>query len=249
MSKEDKKQDEKLYLGHRARLKQRYATAGISAFAPYEVLEMLLMYFIPRKDTKPIAKKLLSKFGNIKNVLNAQKEDLLKIDGIGESVCLALSLIKDISNEYILFEEFAKTKIELDGIDAIAKYLSSIIGPLKYEVVEALFLDSQYFLINKNYRLAQGSLDKVNIDVSTIIKKALKLSAKYIVLAHNHPSGEVCASQCDEAFTNKLSSACKLLDLELLDHIIISSDSFYSFRRASKNDSLAITHFKKSLAF
>lgn len=225
-------------LGHRLRLRDRFLNGGVSALAEYEIVELVLMFAIPRKDVKPIAKKLIQKYGGLKQILNADKNELIGIEGLGEhSVCL-IKLMRDLIPLYHL-QTLEKTPIELDSVDKLIEFFRARIEGLKNEVLEMACFDSELRLIeNGAIRLFEGSSNTAKADIRRIIEIAIKFGASSIVIAHNHPNGDARPSYEDIAFTRKLSLACRPIALNFIEHLIVAKNATFSFRRDGYFDSL-----------
>jgi DNA repair protein RadC len=218
-----------LHCGHRSRLKQCMHKNGFHAFSDYEQIEMLLTYCIPRKDVKPIAKELIRIYKNLKGILNAPKHNLLKIDGIGTSTVDFFYMLKSVS---IIYESQSLYKGPLlNGSSKLEKLYRARIGGIKHEVFEIGFLDKSYRLIEDSVnRVEEGYTDYVNIYPGKIARMALDANAKGVVLAHNHPGGKAYPGQDDIQATQTIKKALKTLEIELVDHLIITDDDCFSFR-------------------
>ena len=217
------------YQGHRQRLKQRFHRTGLKGFANYEVLEILLSYAIGRKDTKSIAKTLIRRFDSLAGVLNAPKEELLKIKGIGENSATLLLLLKNTTEYYL--QEKAKESNSLDNVDALIQLFHARIAHLKIEVFEVAYLDHDYQLIGEVERLETGEPNRTYIYPRKIVAEALRHNASFITLAHNHPSGKLTASQEDKQLTKSITEALLSVNIQLLDHLILSPQGHFSFLR------------------
>ncbi len=224
--------------GHRARLRQRYMRAGISALSDYEVVEMLLMLAIPRIDVKPIAKEMLAKFKNIRGVLEASNEDLLKIKGIGENALCAIKLTHDIITLYHT-NELECGGEEISTISKLMKYFKSKISAKRNEVLEMVCFDAKLKVIpDACITLFEGSVNSANVDIRKIVEIAIRKGASSIAIAHNHPSGDPRPSLEDVRFTRRLSEACKPINLNFIEHIIVGKNTCFSFRRDGRFDDL-----------
>jgi len=228
MPQEKRKQDSPT--GHRSRLKQCLQKNGFCAFSEYEQIELLLTYCIPRKDVKPIAKELLFNFKNLKGILNAERHNLLKIDGIGSATVNFLHTLKEAAILHNCQPTY-KGPI-LNGSSKLEKLYRARIGGLKHEVFEIGLLDKSYRLIEDSVdRVEEGYTDYVNIYPGKIARMALDANAKGVVLVHNHPGGTSEPSLEDIHITKTIQKALKTLDIELVDHLIITDNDCFSFRR------------------
>lgn len=214
--------------GHRARLRQRFLKSGFSGFADHEVVELLLTLCIPRRDVKQPAKALLRRFGTVKGVLDAPPEELRQIAGIGEVAPVALRVIREAANLYL--RQRAEERPLLNGVDELIDFWRARLGGLKHEVFEVAYLDKQYRLMPDGVvRLEEGSTDRTVVYPGKVMKAALARHAVFIVIAHNHPSGQLKVSAEDKLLTRRLVEAARAVDLKLLDHIIVTPDDALSF--------------------
>ncbi|MDQ6977862.1 MAG: DNA repair protein RadC [Ghiorsea sp.] len=213
--------------GHRKRLKERFAQHGLDEFHEYEVLEILLTYAIPRKDVKPIAKRLLAQFKTLAGVFDAQSQELKNIEGLGNESALFLKLIKAAQTRYLVSELAEKPK--LDSPEVVKDWLRLKLQDKNIEYFGALFTDQQNQCISTEI-LFEGTVDRAVVYPRTLIKRALELDAKGIIIFHNHPAGTAQASEQDIALTKQLIEACNTLDIKLLDHFLLAGTQVLSFQ-------------------
>ncbi|MDQ6988884.1 MAG: DNA repair protein RadC [Mariprofundaceae bacterium] len=213
--------------GHRARLKQRFFGHGLAAFHAYEVLELLLMYVIPRQDVKPIAKRLLLEFGTLAGVLDAQVQDLQTVSGLGLESAQFLKLMKATHLRYLEAELAEKPK--LDSPEVVKNWLRLKLQGQNIEYFGALFTDQQNRCISSEI-LFEGTVDRAVVYPRSLIKRALALDAKGMIVFHNHPAGTAKASEQDIALTKQLIQACATLDIKLLDHFLLAGKEVLSFQ-------------------
>jgi DNA repair protein RadC len=213
--------------GHRMRLKQKYITAGIQAFSDYEIIELLLSYAIPRRDTKPLAKELIRQFGSIKEVIDADLADLKKIDGIGEHTAILFSLAKELSSLYL--KKKAKEKVQISCTSELIDFCRTTLGGKKDEEFWLIYLNVQNRIIEFE-RMQKGTVDQAFVYPRQILENALQKKASAIILVHNHPSGNVRPSDADIRITRTICEKSRILEIAVHDHIIIGRDSFFSFR-------------------
>ncbi|MBR1604703.1 MAG: DNA repair protein RadC [Alphaproteobacteria bacterium] len=218
------------YLGHRQRLRQRFWADEGKSMPDYELLELLLMTYIPRKDVKPIAKKLLQKFGSLAGLQDASPDELMTVDGIKESTVTNLKIMKAINlrTTWRILESGDKTVI--DSQDRLDDYCRTAMGNLDIEECRIFFLNSKLNIIGEEI-VQRGTISQVAIHPREVIKLVLKKNAESIILAHNHPSGDVTPSRSDIAMTKQLKEALDSINVRLLDHIIISKNQIYSFNK------------------
>ncbi|MCX7794762.1 MAG: DNA repair protein RadC [Thermodesulfovibrionales bacterium] len=227
---EDKKmnRDKRPYEGHRKRLRERCRKTGFEGFHDYEVLELLLTYAIPRKDTKPVAKTLISKFRTIQDVLDAPLDELSKVEGLGENSALFIKTIREIISEYFKGRAFSQRSFRT--IDDLVDYLKAVIGGSSNEIVHVLYLNSKNELIHSE-NLSEGTVSEAVVFPRKIVEGALKHKATSVILAHNHPGGLPEPYESDDRLTDAVRNALKTVDVMLQEHVIISKDEYYSYRR------------------
>ena len=225
--------NEKDSQGHRERIKEKFLKNGIDGFAEYEILELLLTYCIPRKDTKPIAKELLNKFKSLDNIFKADFDKLSAIDGLGKNSIVFLKLIGDLPS--IIYKDELKNKklvdketLKISNKDILLKYLRNKIGYGEIEKFYVLYLSSSNEVIEFEEN-SVGTLDRSSVYPREIYKKIINLNAKSIILAHNHPSDNITPSKCDIELTNEIAKGLKNFGALLIEHIIITKNSYFSF--------------------
>ena len=214
--------------GHRNRLREKYLKSGIDGFHNYEVLEILLTYSIARKDVKPIAKELLEKFGSIGRIFAADPEELLEIEGIGEGSAVFLKLVGDIAKSAYKENLEENDIISIKSKEDLLSYLRGEMGYSGREEFKVLFLNSANNLIGDE-TLFYGTIDKSAVYPREIVERCIKRGAKSVVFAHNHPSGSITPSKQDRELTQYMYDSLGMLDIRLLDHIIITKNSYFSF--------------------
>ena len=218
---------EDLHNGHRERLRSRFQKSSFGSLADYELLELILFLAKPRGDVKPLAKILLAKFGTMHRIFSAREEDLVGIDGVGSSVISSLKLVKELAAR-LLKEEIKETTI-IQSWSALINYLKVTMGYIKTEQFRVLFLNKKNMLIADELQEV-GTVDQVPVYPREIVKRALFHEATAVILVHNHPSGNTTPSQSDISMTKKIVTALAAINVEVHDHIIVSSNDFYSFK-------------------
>ena len=225
--------NEKDNQGHRERIKEKFLKNGIDGFAEYEILELLLTYCIPRKDTKPIAKELLNKFKSLDNVFKADFDKLSAIDGLGKNSIAFLKLIGDLPS--IIYKDELKNKklvnkeiLKISNKDILLNYLRNKIGYEEKEKFYVIYLSSSNEVIEFEEN-SVGTLDRSSVYPREIYKKIINLNAKSIILAHNHPSDNITPSKSDIELTNEIAKGLKNFGALLIEHIIITKNSYFSF--------------------
>lgn len=219
------------HLGHRERLKDRFNQGGAEAVADYELLELLLMQSIPRRDVKPLAKELLSRFGSISKILSASKAELKQFTGVGDSVVTNLKIVEAVAikskRDAIIKEANFADKL------AILDFLYSKMADLKHEEFHVLYFDSKNNLL-KDDSLFRGTVNKSAVYPREVMKEALALGATALLIAHNHPSGDPSPSISDDNLTTDMQMIAHAMGISLHDHIIIGDGLHYSYRDQGK---------------
>ncbi|MEO5356031.1 MAG: DNA repair protein RadC [Nitrospirae bacterium YQR-1] len=221
------KTTERIHIGHRKRLRQRYIKAGLSSFADYEVLELLLTYTRMQRDVKPEAKKLIKTFGNLAEILDAPIERLLETEGIGIQSAILIKLVKDLSTKYLYETQVFKKAI--NNASEVVDYLRAKLGAKKRETVLTLFLNSQNKIIREDI-ISEGVVNYVYVHMRNIFEIALKYDSTAIIYVHNHPDGKLEPSAEDIKHTQQLVDTASHLSIAIHDHIIVNKYSYFSFR-------------------
>lgn len=213
--------------GHRERLKTKFLNNKAESFYDYEMLELLLFHAIPRKDVRPLAKILLKEFGNMSNVINANPLKLSQIPGVGPSVMGLFKLIKEIvfmvNKEQIVDQPF------LDSAPKMMEYLRTKIGYQTTEYFVALYLNHRKKLIAEEIN-EYGTISGISMYPREILKSAIFHDASSVIVAHNHPSGYTRPSKTDVEMTLSLQNTLKTAGINLVDHIVVSKFSNFSFK-------------------
>ncbi|MBQ1333798.1 MAG: RadC family protein [Clostridia bacterium] len=220
-----------MHEGHRKRLKARLKEEGLEHFSEINILELLLFYSIPRRDTNPIAHALLDKYDNLANVLEAEFDDLLNVDGITENSASLITMLVPLYRRYMSIKSQPGRIIE-DLADA-AEYLTHTYLGEKNEVVKLMAMDSKGKLIG-TYRLFEGNFNSVDINMRRLVETVILSKASSVILAHNHPDGIALPSEQDVATTRKIFHVLKDISVDLLDHIIIADGDFVSIIQGSR---------------
>ena len=219
--------------GHRERVRKKFLENGFNGLEDYEVLELLLFYVIPRKDTKAIAKELIKKFKTLANVLKADTLELKTVNGLGDVAITFLKMMGALP-EKIYEDKLKNQKLIKDDKNKITDkevLLSFLRNKIGYEDVEKFYV---IYLSSSNEVIAfeessSGTLDRSSIYPREIYKRVIMENAKSIIIAHNHPSGNISPSKCDIDITNEIAKGLKNFGALLIEHIIITRDSYFSF--------------------
>ena len=215
--------------GHREKMRQRYLQHGLGNFAEHEALELLLYYAIPRRDTNPIAHTLMERYGSLSAVLAAPVEDLMQVDGIGESAAVLLHLAPQICAKARMAD--AERESVLSSVERMGAYLLERFSDESNEVVYQLCLDRKGKLLACK-RLSEGGVSGADLDVRRVVENAILTRASTVVLAHNHPSGVALPSAADVEATVRAAAALATVGVELTDHIIVADGDFVSLQES-----------------
>ncbi len=218
---------ESLMKGHRARLRGRFREAGADALADYELLELLLFRSIPRRDTKPIAKRLIARFGSFGAVLAASAAQLCEVEGIGPEVALDLKAVLAAAQRLTRGRVLGKQV--LSSWTEVLDYCRATMAFAEREQFRILFLDKKNALIADELQQT-GTVDHTPVYPREIVKRALELSSTAIILVHNHPSGDPTPSRADIQMTKQIVDIAKPLGISVHDHIIVGRDGHASLR-------------------
>lgn len=217
--------DEKFYTGHRARLRTKFLDGHL---ADYEKLELFLTYAIPRRDVRPLARKLISHFGGVYQVLSAPLDKLQSIDGIGHSTAIFIKLIQNmITINYI--GQLKETPV-FHNEKILHNYCRLIMAGKSVEELHLLYLDNDLKLIADEIHTV-GTVDTSAVYPREIARRALELNARSIVMVHNHPTSSNYFSQSDIDATILVRSVLAGLNVELYDHLVIANDCVFSARQ------------------
>ena len=211
--------------GHREKMRRRFLETGLEGFADHEALELLLYYAIPRRDTNPIAHALMERYGSLSAVLNAPVEDLQRVEGIGESAAVLLSLVSRISRKARLADAAQETVI--NSTEQAGAYLLERFAGETREVVYLMCLDRKGKLLACK-RLADGGAASADLNIRKVMETVLLTSASAVILSHNHPSGVALPSPEDTSTTLQVREALRTIGVELVDHIIVADRDFVS---------------------
>ena len=211
--------------GHREKMRQRFMTGGLDAFADHEILELMLYYAIPRRDTNPIAHALMERYGSLPAVLAAPMEDLKRTEGIGESAAVLLHLVPQVCRRARL-AQVGEDQV-LNSSERAGAYLLECFDGESREVIYQLCLDRKGKLLACK-RLGEGSVASADLDVRRLVENAILTGASAVILAHNHPSGVALPSDGDYTATMRVRAALNAIGIELADHIIVADGDFVS---------------------
>lgn len=215
--------------GHRARMREKYLKSGLDVFAPHEILELMLYYAIPYKNTNDIAKNLISRFGSLDGVLDAPVDSLVEA-GLTENQAIYLKLFPDITRIYY------RAKYDSDDgpidFDNLPDYISRrFIGLTSQERVLLILLDVKGKEVFSGF-INEGNFEATRLSVRSIVRLAMNYGAVTAILAHNHPSGVALPSKDDINTTLYLRDALSLVDVNLIDHFIVANEECISMAQS-----------------
>jgi len=222
------KKDRPHYLGHRSRLKDRLRQDS-RALADYEILELLLGYANPRRDNKPLAKELLTRFGSLRGVYQAREADLAGMDGVGEGMLAFWALWREFLAR--LGEQDVHERVLVDDAKVVADLARERVGNLASEEFWVLLLDNANRVLGWE-RVSQGTVDQTPVYPREILALALARQAAGVIMVHNHPGGDPKPSGKDQEITRQVSLAAHGLGVKVLDHVIVAGKQYFSFKKA-----------------
>ena len=219
------------YHGHRERLRGRFLRSGLAGFAEHEVVELLLTLAIPRSDVKEPAKALLDRFGSLRGVLDATLHELESVRGIGKVAAISLHVIREAATLYL--QQASEVTEVLRDPDRLSDFWRMRIGGLRHEVFAVAYLDSAHRLLRNGVEtLQEGTIDRAAVYPRRVVEAALRRQAAALVLAHNHPNGIVQPTEHDKIVTRAVVLAADTIGLRVVDHLIVSPQDTFSFRKA-----------------
>lgn len=211
--------------GHRDRLRDRFLKEGLDGFTEVQVLELLLFYCIPRKDTNEVAHRLIDRFKSLSQVLETKVEDLEQVEGIGHNAAVFLSLVR-AAGRYYTVNKGQQCKI-LTKITECGDYLVPFFEGRVQETVYLLCLDAKGKVLCCQM-VGEGSVNSAGVPIRRVVEIALAANATTVVLAHNHPSGLALPSYEDIATTRRLAAALDAVDITLADHVVVADGDHVS---------------------
>ncbi|MGN1098577.1 MAG: RadC family protein [Clostridia bacterium] len=214
------------HAGHRGRVRLRFENEGLRDFEPHQVLELLLFYSIPKRDTNEIAHRLLDKFGSLDRVFDAELSSLMQVKGVGYNTAVLLKLMPELA-QYYAKSRFTK-EVRIENSEQMGEYMCSRIGLAECEVFAAAAFDSGRNEIAFEI-ISEGILSQTEVQLRRLTEFAIHKKAEIIVVAHNHVASDPTPSQADRENTRKICKSLYPLGIKVADHIIVSGDRYYSF--------------------
>lgn len=213
-----------LHDGHRQRKRERFLKQGADGLADHEVLELLLYYAIPRRDTNELAHRLIQHFGTLDAVFQALPEALMQVSGIGENAAVLLNLVpaaqrcarRSVSGERIL-----------NSVERCGAYFMDLLDGQRRELLYQVCLDGKGKVLSSRC-LAEGDVSMAAVSVRQVVEYALRAGAVGVVLAHNHPSGVALPSREDISTTRYIRDALRTMNIQLVDHIVVADEDYVS---------------------
>ena len=215
------------YFGHRERLRDRLRDAGPEAIADYEMLELVLFRAIPRRDVKPLAKDLLTKFGTFAEAIAANPLRLAEVEGMTPGAIAEFAIVEAAAHR--LARGVAKKRMALGSWNEVVDYCRARMAYAEREEFRVLFLDRKNGLI-ADEALSQGTVDHAPVYPREVVRRALELSASALLLVHNHPSGDPTPSNQDVKMTLDIIAVAKPLGVTVHDHVIVGRQGHVSLR-------------------
>ena len=211
--------------GHRRRLRERFRAVGRRGLADHEMLELLLAYAVPRRDTKPLAKALLRSFGSFSAVLDQPSEKIEAVSGIGPDSAMLVNLVRCCVERY--FERGLMKARRIESADDIARFVRAHLGPEQRECVMLLCLNDENRLIH-HAKVAEGTANRVALYPREVVREALLHNATGLILIHNHPAGGAVPSEHDHRVTKRIQELASQLEIRFLDHLVVGQDRTFS---------------------
>jgi len=223
--------------GHRSRIRERYITEGLDNFSDHEIVELLLFYCIPKRDTNELAHRMVKEFGTLHDLLEADPRDIARRCKVSLNTATLISMVAPLSRRY-LRQKWGNRPV-LNSSTLAGNYAVSLFAGRVYECFFIICLDSQN-RVNHAALVHEGTINEAPVYPRIIVETALRHKANSIILAHNHPGGSLKASTADIDVTRKICQAMKPIAISVVDHIIVAGDRYISFAEQGLMDSLTV---------
>ena len=217
----------KLHEGHRKRVRDRYLSEGLDAFEDHQVLELLLYYCIPRRDTNELAHRMIKQFGSLAGLFEAKPKDISEKCGVSENTAILVSLIPSLARRYNTVK--LGDRPLLNTSSKAGEYAVSLFAGRTYEVFYAICLNSQN-RVNYAALVQEGTLTEAPVYPRLVVEAVLCHKASSVILAHNHPGGSMQPSRADIEVTGRISRALEPISVKVVDHIIVAGGRYFSFK-------------------
>ncbi len=211
--------------GHRQRMKDRYAQTGFDGMAVHEILELLLYYAIPQRDTNPIAHRLVNEFGSLSGVMDASLEELMQIEGVGQHAATLISMMPKLLRAYRA--DLLRTHLTINTSEVAKEYCRVLLSGMPNENFYVLCLDNKNKVIHAK-KICEGTIDAVSFYPRVVLEAIFRNNGKKVILCHNHPSGIMKPSDLDIKATLEIKKVLDGVDIQLIDHVIVGKDSAIS---------------------
>lgn len=218
-----------VHTGHRQRLKERFLKEGLDHFEEHQVLELLLFYALPQRDTNEIAHELISKFGSLPKVLDATPEELAQVKYVGDNAATLFRLITAVARYYEVSRAMQEKRLET--IDDCGQYLLPYFYQRNVETVFLLSMDAAGKVLCCE-KVGEGGINSAGVPIRKVVEMAMKAGATSVILAHNHPSGVALPSCADVQTTRRIALALDAVEILLVDHIVVADGDWVSLRQS-----------------
>ena len=213
--------------GHRERLRRRFREHSLDNFQDYEALELLLLYVTRQKDMKPVAKRLIERFGSFQAVMDAPPEELLAVDGVGEGAVTLINYVKQAAARYLA--QSSRLRVTPEDISALIDYCRLNMGSLPHEQFRLFCFNTSFVMVGEDV-IAEGTIDQSTVYPRKVIEAAIKHGATTLIFVHNHPGRDCTPSEMDKTITRALILAARAVNIMVFDHLIVSTNGYYSLR-------------------
>ena len=219
---------ENLHKGHRERVKENFLKCGLEGFHNHEILELLLFFGIPMKDTNEIAHQLLDVFGSFSEVLNARYEDLVKIKGMTSNAAVLLTMLPQL---YHVYTRESLDLVQLDSVEKVNKFFISAYSGVKNEEIKVCCLDSEMKIISCG-TVIEGTIASAKVDMRKIVEIVFRYNSDMVIIAHNHPNGTPVPSDEDIIATRAIKNTFDSLGITLVDHVVVGRNMAVSMKNS-----------------
>lgn len=221
-----------IHKDHRKKVRSRFYESGLQGMASHNILELLLFFGIPYKDTNPMAHELISRFGSLSAVFEAKRSDLMQVKGMTENAACLISLILPLYRKY--YEDLLSRKNEFENIEELVDFLRTLyLDNNSNERVFLLCFDANKHLITYKM-LGEGDINSSDIDLRKLASVVLETSCQSVIISHNHPHGVVAPSSGDIAVTKEFVRLLEILKVQVEDHIIVSDSDYFSMAKSPR---------------
>ncbi len=220
---------ENIHAGHRQRLKKLMLAQGLENMPEHNVLEILLFYSVPKVDTNPIAHRLIERFGSLKDVLEADYEELVQVNGVGDNTASMIKFVQMLSKKYATSVTLEVDDGRLTQTEAAMDFCRAVFLGERTEKAYVIALDSEMRCMGR-CQMGSGTLSGVDMNMRIVVDYIVKMGCSSFILTHNHPRGSCLPSKSDLAVTTKLMRTLKPIGITMADHIIVGADGVVSMR-------------------